>query len=1177
MKTRNLFRIIFWIILATCLIFLSKSSPVVANLAGSSVTFAPAPATSTGASCYIPNRYQKLCFSLDTITSDGEDASAAYLKFPDDWEVNQLGAQVISQTCDNGGSMSGFWQSDGSYGREVVDNRVQNIPDHCTGVYCWNVQTGSTNTNTVSIPWIWFGGGTSTTPHKPCSNDNYYLNFPVLGCDEHDSTPPASVPICEHVPLTILPETLPTGEAASSYTQQLTAVDTNGTEFPNSQLWWTISNSNWPSEHCHVYTETGKLECYANVNGVPLPAGTYHFTVNVQSTIGWADGSRDYTLVINPLLLFEPETLPYAQVNHVFTQSITVSGGTEPYTLTHTSGALPAGLSFDSATASFTGTPTVAGTFDGIILQAVDDKGVTKTHTYSLTVLSEHLFIWTPLTPTSGQTTTFTADAGFDYYSWSYASEPGGECNATYWGYDDPRIANINFYGKGDHKVCLTIDDYNPEYQTILDNQLVTVINAPPYIYGIYTNLYPSFPGQAVEARADFNDPDNEATFTCEIDWGDGTNDTGTSGPYGPCIFPPHSYSSTGSFTIQVTITDGEGASDTYSKTHEVVYLWAEESIYLLASNTHPTTVRLRGFAPEGTTSLQFNLATSPLHGTLGDAIFQGCQNEVYYPGTAICEADIVYTPTSASPLYVGDDQFTFVVQDGAGHTSDPGTVDFWVDDNQAPVAYDGTATVLSSEPSDFNVFAFDEDFYDYTYDDRTYFIDNPPQFGTLALKSYARSSDRLDSEWNVIGEDWRQLLIYTPKPGTTSTTDSFTFHVNDTHQNSNTATVALTLYTPKTLHVNAIDDVVDKEGCTPAHCSLREAVNDALVGDSIDFTLTLPNTITLTEGEILINKYLKILGPGANQLAISAGFLDPALPENPASGFRVFHIYNDENPVKASISGLTIRDGRSFEGGGIMVGEDAELILSDCQIGPNNIVAYAGGGISTDEAVLTMTNCTVIENHGTGSQGGAGIFVDFSDVTITNSTITGNITNNFGGGILAEGWSNVTLIHSTISGNTANQDFTTAGEGGGGGIYVRDNSKLSFWNTIVADNTDLTEPTSPGGHTKWSDIYGTITSLGGNLIGDGTGSSGWVSNDLVGTATTPIDPLFGALDIYDPGTTPLYPLVSGSPAIDAVECATNVTTDQRGVTRPQGTGCDIGAFEVENPWKFIFLPLITR
>jgi len=255
-------------------------------------------------------------------------------------------------------------------------------------------------------------------------------------------------------------------------------------------------------------------------------------------------------------------------------------------------------------------------------------------------------------------------------------------------------------------------------------------------------------------------------------------------------------------------------------------------------------------------------------------------------------------------------------------------------------------------------------------------------------------------------------------------------------------------------------------------------------------------------------------------------------------------------------------------------VDEDAELVLADCQIGPNNIVSYAGGGISTDEAVLTMTNCTVIDNHGTGSQGGAGMFLDSSEVTITNSTITGNITNNFGGGILVESWSNLTLIHSTISGNTANQDHATFAQGGGGGIYMGYMSNLMLLNSIVAGNTDLTDPAE---HASWPEIFGEVTSLGGNLIGDDTGSTGWLPGDMIGTSADPIDPLLGLIDVHTPGTTPTFPLLEGSPAIDTVSCAAGVATDQRGVKRPQGMACDRGAFEVENPLIYLFIPLILR
>jgi hypothetical protein len=41
-----------------------------------------------------------------------------------------------------------------------------------------------------------------------------------------------------------------------------------------------------------------------------------------------------------------------------------------------------------------------------------------------------------------------------------------------------------------------------------------------------------------------------------------------------------------------------------------------------------------------------------------------------------------------------------------------------------------------------------------------------------------------------------------------------------------------------------------------------------------------------------------------------------------------------------------------------------------------------------------------------------------------------------------------------------------------------------------------------------------------------------------------------------------------GNPAIDAIpnevnSCGTTITTDQRGISQPQGPKCDIGAYEV--------------
>ena len=75
---------------------------------------------------------------------------------------------------------------------------------------------------------------------------------------------------------------------------------------------------------------------------------------------------------------------------------------------------------------------------------------------------------------------------------------------------------------------------------------------------------------------------------------------------------------------------------------------------------------------------------------------------------------------------------------------------------------------------------------------------------------------------------------------------------------------------------------------------SLRQAVADAVDGDTINFSSSLNGqTITLTSGELLVDKNVAISGPGANTLAVDA---------NHAS--RVFYIASGKN---VTISGLSI------------------------------------------------------------------------------------------------------------------------------------------------------------------------------------------------------------------------------------------------------------------------------
>jgi hypothetical protein len=82
-----------------------------------------------------------------------------------------------------------------------------------------------------------------------------------------------------------------------------------------------------------------------------------------------------------------------------------------------------------------------------------------------------------------------------------------------------------------------------------------------------------------------------------------------------------------------------------------------------------------------------------------------------------------------------------------------------------------------------------------------------------------------------------------------------------------------------------------------------------------------------------------------------------------------------------------------------------------------------------------------------------------------------------------------------------------------------------------------------------------TITSGGSNVINDGRATPNGTTDQSNTNA------LLGPL-ADNGGPTLTHALLAGSPAIDAA-VGVCPATDQRGVARPQGDGCDAGAFEL--------------
>lgn len=100
--------------------------------------------------------------------------------------------------------------------------------------------------------------------------------------------------------------------------------------------------------------------------------------------------ATNFNVNICPVPTVTPAVLPTGQVGQAYpATTIGATGGTAPYVAwAIVAGALPAGLSFNTATGQITGTPTGAGTFN-FTVQVTDTAGQTDTENFSIVVSAQ--------------------------------------------------------------------------------------------------------------------------------------------------------------------------------------------------------------------------------------------------------------------------------------------------------------------------------------------------------------------------------------------------------------------------------------------------------------------------------------------------------------------------------------------------------------------------------------------------------------------------------------------------------------------------------------------------------------------------------------------------------------------------------------------------------------------
>src|SRR5881394_2750411 len=275
---------------------------------------------------------------------------------------------------------------------------------------------------------------------------------------------------------------------------------------------------------------------------------------------------------------------------------------------------------------------------------------------------------------------------------------------------------------------------------------------------------------------------------------------------------------------------------------------------------------------------------------------------------------------------------------------------------------------------------------------------------------------------------------------------------------------------------------------------SLREAIASAAPGDTLTFAVT--GAITLTSGELLITTNLTITGPGANQLTVR---------RSTAGGTPDFRIFNIRSGT-VSLSGLTVSNGLSDSGGGVLNQARGDLRMHDLVLN-GNAATEAGGGIK-NLGNLTLDRAVISGNSATGSPAGqsglGGGFDNESSMIVSNSRIESNLAvgganaDGIGGGI--NNSTTLMLINCTVSSNRA-VGSPSGGNGDGGGLNNR--GTVTMTNCTVSGNSATGGFASTGGAARGGGIandFGTVNldkcTVSGNSAAGGPSDGGGIAQN---------------------------------------------------------------------------------
>lgn len=285
-------------------------------------------------------------------------------------------------------------------------------------------------------------------------------------------------------------------------------------------------------------------------------------------------------------------------------------------------------------------------------------------------------------------------------------------------------------------------------------------------------------------------------------------------------------------------------------------------------------------------------------------------------------------------------------------------------------------------------------------------------------------------------------------------------------------------------------------------------------------------------------------------------------------------YLDNQSNPT---LSYVRFVNNRALYGGG-MYEYFSTGMLNDCLF-TSNTADVAGGGMHNSNSAPTLIGVTFYANAvNSSNSGGGGMYNDWSKPLLFGVTFNGNqATGGYGGALYNDVGSAPALTNVTFDHNLAAMNAGLNG-GHGGAVYVYTGATLEMTNVTFKGNAavgyDRNHPGSGGALL----VLGSAITLTHAILWGNTPDQVHNSDDPTTIINVSIvqngcpadstcsgiitaDPLLGDLGNYG-GSVQTIPLLPGSSALDTGYDAGCPATDARGVSRPQGAHCDIGAFE---------------